>query len=182
MAIHGCPRASQMRLAAQISVRDYLCPADGCLLTDSEFAARFRDLLEHQREFGLREAHLLTLGRHFRLPSAGKVIVGRNEAENKALATLRIDNEPLLEPVNLTGPSALCAGRLSEDSVEVASQLVATYTKGGMEVDVSVATADAATDARSMCRDRPLEKRLAAPWRISSASHRRGKKKMEVLT
>jgi predicted ribosome quality control (RQC) complex YloA/Tae2 family protein len=38
--------------------------------------------LERQPDFGLKDAKLLRYGRHFRLPSGVKAIVGRNQEEN----------------------------------------------------------------------------------------------------
>lgn len=180
LAIEGRCRAPQMRLAEEAGIKDYPCPAGGCLLTDKEFAARFEDLLGHEPGFGLREARLLTVGRHFRLPSGGKVLIGRNEAENEALGALRGENEPLLEPVDLPGPSALCTGGLSGDAIKTAARLVALYTEGGREVDVSVAAGDGDSGASSILRARPLEKHLAAEWRVSAANRRQEKQKMEV--
>ena len=68
-----------MALAKDRGVHDYPCPAGGCLLNDPEFAVRFKDLLDHEPDFGVAEARLLKWGRHFRLPSGKKMVVGRNE-------------------------------------------------------------------------------------------------------
>ncbi len=77
--IQGRSRKPQMKLAEQFNIRDYPCPAGGCLLTDPGFARRIRDLMEHQYDFSLNDVHLLKFGRHFRLSPKVKLVVGRNE-------------------------------------------------------------------------------------------------------
>jgi tRNA U34 2-thiouridine synthase MnmA/TrmU len=44
-SIQGRRRQPQMNLAEKIGVKDYPCPAGGCLLTDPNFAIRLKDLL-----------------------------------------------------------------------------------------------------------------------------------------
>jgi len=43
----GRSRKPQMRLAEEYGIRDYPCPAGGCLLTDPAFARRIKDLMIH---------------------------------------------------------------------------------------------------------------------------------------
>ncbi|GHV22112.1 hypothetical protein AGMMS49959_12370 [Planctomycetales bacterium] len=89
LAISGRSRQTQIALADEWSIADYPCPAGGCLLTDQEFAARFRELLSATPDFDLNDARLLSLGRQFRLPSGAKAVVGRNEDECGRLEKIR---------------------------------------------------------------------------------------------
>ena len=54
-------------------------------MTDPGFAGRIRDLIRHNPNFTINDVRLLKTGRHFRLSAETKLIVGRNEEENKRL-------------------------------------------------------------------------------------------------
>ncbi len=162
LSIQGRSRQPQIQLARELGITDYLCPAGGCLLTDKEFAARFRDMMEHEPGFGLREARLLSVGRHFRIPSGSKVIVGRNQEENQAMAAAQAAGEALVAPAVVPGPSALCR----PESAETAAALVAAYTEGGMTIDVVVR--GSAGGVCQMASVQPALRASAAAWRVGS--------------
>jgi len=82
--IQGRRRLPQIELAKKIGVKDYPCPGGGCRLTDPQFAKRLKEALDHGEDT-IRDIQLLKYGRHIRLPSGAKAIVGRNEEENKLL-------------------------------------------------------------------------------------------------
>ena len=65
-----------------------LRPAGGCLLTDKTFSRKVRDLFDHCADPDMTDIHLLKIGRHFRFPDGRKVIVARNEEENRKLEAL----------------------------------------------------------------------------------------------
>jgi len=112
LGIAGRSRKPQMKLAEELGVKDYPCPAGGCLLTDPGFARKFKDLLTYGT-LTLNEIQLLKVGRHFRLSPALKVVVGRDEQENERLETL-IQNEDILFRVEgIPGP--LTVARLRQD-------------------------------------------------------------------
>ncbi len=87
MGIKGRSRKPQIELASKFSINDYPCPSGGCLLTYKEFASKARDLVEHAEGISMRDIVLLKIGRHFRF-ARDKIIVGRNEEENKRLLLL----------------------------------------------------------------------------------------------
>jgi tRNA-specific 2-thiouridylase len=82
--IQGRSRKSQIQLARDYQIGDYPCPAGGCLLTDESFARRLKDSFQHNED-SLRHISLLKIGRHFRLPTGAKFIVGRNKEENNLI-------------------------------------------------------------------------------------------------
>jgi tRNA-specific 2-thiouridylase len=110
LAIQGRSRRPQIGLAHELGIRDYPCPAGGCLLTDIHFANRLREHLRFAMSLTLREARLLALGRHRRLANGVKVIVARNEGEGYALTALAAAHEWLLQPLNFSGPVVLSDG------------------------------------------------------------------------
>lgn len=134
--IQGRCRKPQIALAEKLGIGDFLCPAGGCLLTDPEFSARLKELMEYDPDFSMNSLKLLKVGRHFRLKSGVKIVVGRNEQENDILERLHITGDILLHPVTRTGPSVLCRGQLSDDDVSIGAGLLAAYTKGGNALDI----------------------------------------------
>ena len=132
--IQGRSRKPQMKLAEQFNIRDYPCPAGGCLLTDPGFARRIRDLMEHQYDFSLNDVHLLKFGRHFRISPTVKLVVGRNEEENQKIETFSQAGDVLLKTVRYPGHVSLLRGEADETERERAASITARYSKAkGMD-------------------------------------------------
>jgi len=131
LAISGRSRHVQLAEAARLGLERYQSPGGGCLLTDAIFSRKLRDLFEHAPEGGLEETdvELLTLGRHFRLGPALKIVVGRDAAENARLAQLQGARRWLVEPDDFTGPSALVCGARDEAGLTQAIRLIARYAR-----------------------------------------------------
>jgi tRNA U34 2-thiouridine synthase MnmA/TrmU len=172
-AIQGRRRLPQFELARELKIEDYLCPAGGCLLADKEFAARFAELLEREPDFGLSDARLLRLGRHFRLPGATKVVVGRNEDENSVIENMVRPGDILLMPHTASGPSVLCRGKNAEREVHLAASLLTAHiTKPGEEFEVEVRPGAGEKDGIYIILSGRLVKEAIAQWRISSAGRK----------
>lgn len=124
--ICGRSRKSQMHLAKEYDVHDYSCPAGGCLLTDHGFSRRMKDLLEHEG-LSMGEINLLKVGRHFRINSAAKLVVGRNEEENKKLLTLAKEGDICFYPIVNKGPTAIGRGCFGKENFFSACRIVARY-------------------------------------------------------
>lgn len=106
-AISGRGRKMQMQLANELGIAHYPAPAGGCLLTDPGFSRRLRDLLDYQPDCTALDAQLLKYGRHFRLSPQAKLVIGRNQADNTALASLLAQAENWLELRLAHGPGPL---------------------------------------------------------------------------
>jgi tRNA U34 2-thiouridine synthase MnmA/TrmU len=127
LGVHGRSRKELLRLAQEKGVRGFSSPGGGCLLTDPGYARRVRDLMEHDM-LTLHSVDLLSVGRHFRLPAGGKLVVGRNESDNSALSDLAGEDEVLLTTPEIPGPTAvLTPSVLSEDEI-LAAGVVARYS------------------------------------------------------
>jgi len=123
----GRSRKPQMALAEKMQIKDYPCPAGGCLLTDPEFSRRIKDLLKHE-VLHLNNVELLKVGRHFRFSPQAKLIVGRNRQENERLIHLVRERDYLFYPdANLAGPTALGRGIFNEDLIRLSCSIVARY-------------------------------------------------------
>ncbi|MDI6788995.1 MAG: hypothetical protein QME51_11545 [Planctomycetota bacterium] len=132
LAIRGRSRKEQISLAELFEIKDYPCPAGGCLLTDPAFAEKMRDLLKYNPDFGLNDVLLLQVGRHFRLNYQTKLIVGRNEKENQDISTLSKPEDILLEIVDYPGPVSLLRRRSAvagqnPDDVILSAGITARY-------------------------------------------------------
>ncbi|MBU2102719.1 MAG: hypothetical protein ABH865_03435 [Candidatus Omnitrophota bacterium] len=125
--ISGRGRAPQIALAKELGINDYPCPSGGCLLTDPSFSRRLRDQLQYGA-LAAREVQLLKIGRHCRLTSTCKLIVGRNEDENKRLLELAVPGDFVFEPKELPGPTGLVCGTLDQGLMRRAAGVIARYT------------------------------------------------------
>ncbi len=133
LAIRGRSRKAQMRLAEELGITDYPQPAGGCcFLTDPNYAKRLKDLWDHRPEgptLTLEEVLLLKIGRHLRLPTGRKVVVGRNEAENYALKPYLPGNVLMTTP-DVPGPITLVEGTPTPEELELAARITARYSDG----------------------------------------------------
>lgn len=125
LGISGRSRKTQMSLAAEKGIRDYPCPAGGCLLTDKNFVERMRDYFTFTEQTSMKDIPLLKAGRHFRLDNNEKVIVARNEHECKMLKELCPERDHLLAPLGFPGPVVILQG----SSLEAAVEKMLRYTK-----------------------------------------------------
>ena len=129
LKIQGRSRKPQIQLADHFGIRDYPCPAGGCLLTDPGFAQRMRDLNRYHSDFLLNDVHLLKMGRHFRLSPHLKLVVGRNEEENQKIQTFSQEGDILFKVSRYPGPLSLLRGEAEEDEVEKAAAITVRYSK-----------------------------------------------------
>ncbi|UCD90589.1 MAG: hypothetical protein JSW04_03915, partial [Desulfobacterales bacterium] len=125
LGISGRSRKIQISLAAEKGIKDYPCPAGGCLLTDKNFSDRIRDYFSHTEHPFIKDILLLKVGRHFRIDSANKVIVARNEHECKVLKKQYHEKDHLLAPLNFHGPVVILQG----SSLKAAIDKMVRYTK-----------------------------------------------------
>jgi len=129
LKIQGRSRKPQMQLAEHFGIRDYPCPAGGCLLTDPGFARRMKDLILYHPDFLLNDVHLLKLGRHLRLSPTLKLVVGRKEEENRKIQTFSQEGDILLKLACHPGPLSLLRGEAGETEIEKAASITARYSK-----------------------------------------------------
>ncbi len=129
--IVGRSRREQIRLAEIWDVRDYPCPAGGCLLTDKTFSVKVRDLFDHCPSPDMADLNLLKVGRHFRMADGRKVIVGRDEAENRRLEALGRGKLRVYVAEGFSGPSIGVNGTGGEAPAALLSRFFTRYSKPG---------------------------------------------------
>ena len=137
---HGRNRKPQMALAKQFGFEDYASPAGGCcFLTDVSYAKKLADLwqAQHEKKYELDDIMLLKVGRHIRPKPNYKLIVSREEGENKFLSGYR-KNFTHIETTSCGGPLTLIDGDVTEEDIETASRIVARFSQGKNEDSVTV--------------------------------------------
>jgi tRNA U34 2-thiouridine synthase MnmA/TrmU len=138
LGISGKSRRPQIALAREFGLEHaYPSPSGGCLLTHKEFASKVRDLFEHEEEVTERDISLLKTGRHFRLGDS-KIVVGRNEAENKLLLALKNPEDYAFEVPNCGSPITILKGSKSKEAIELAAKLTARYSDAAPQEEVLV--------------------------------------------
>jgi len=125
--IRGRSRKPQIKLAEEFNIADYPCPAGGCLLTYKEFANKLRDLFRHRKRCSMPDVALLKVGRHFRF-GKNKIIVGRNEAENKILTAKKMRYDYYFEVPDVGGPITVLQGLKNKKAIQMAAALTAFYS------------------------------------------------------
>jgi hypothetical protein len=126
LGITGRSRKIQFELAKNLGIDEFACPAGGCLLTLKEFAKKLRDLFECKRRVAWYDVLLLKVGRHFRF-SRSKIIVGRNELENKVLLNRKQKTDYVFEVHNHGSPITILQGIKNKESIAIAARLTARY-------------------------------------------------------
>lgn len=138
--IQGRARKRQIELAKKRGIPDWPQPAGGCcFLVEKEYAKRVKDLFQYKgkEKTTKRDFDLLKVGRHFRMPSQAKVVVGRDENENEFLELLR-DGEWKLTTPHYPCPVTLITPQPDPDDLKLACRLTARYSDGRDKKQVEV--------------------------------------------
>lgn len=115
-SIRGRSRKGQLELANNFGIADPPNSAGGCLLTDPEFSKRVKDLFQHAlTDPSLNDMDLLKVGRHFRMNSESKLIVGRNHGENEILKSLSEGWDYVVQPSVVPGPTSILRFSVKSD-------------------------------------------------------------------
>jgi len=128
----GRSRKPQMALAAQYGIEEYSQPAGGCcFLTDENFSRKLADLWEARgsKEYDLDDIMLLKMGRHIRPAPNYKLIIAREDGENRFMGGYRKRFHTVRDLDN-PGPLALVQGEPSASDLETAARITARYGKG----------------------------------------------------
>ncbi len=137
---NGRGRKPQIALAGEMGIEDYAQPAGGCcFLTDSAYSNKLADLWTSrgERDYELDDIMLLKVGRHLRPRPHFKLIVGREEGENRFLEGYRKQFTHLI-PVSHPGPLVLIDGNINKEDLEIAARLTARFSQGKKAASVRV--------------------------------------------
>lgn len=130
LGINGRSRKVQLELAEKYNINEYESPSGGCLFTDKFIATRVHDLFFHDYDSDPVGVYLLTIGRHYRISDSVKIIVSRNEKENRELEKYRQKADYFFVP-DFKGPSVFVQGTLTDPDMESIGSIILRYGKIG---------------------------------------------------
>jgi tRNA-specific 2-thiouridylase len=136
-AFEGRSRKPQIALAKKLGIEEYPLPAGGCYLADLGFSIRLRDAFVHNED-SLPELQLLHFGRHFRLKSGAKLIVGRDEKENEKIEELAGKDDILIEGIGFGSPITLLKNSKNPEDIDISSSICIRYSKKREEKSAKV--------------------------------------------
>lgn len=128
-SIKGRSRRIQAQLAAELGVKEYPNPAGGCLLTETSYSSKVRDIFEHFEKLQARDFRLLRIGRHFRLDAGTRLIIGRDNSENELLFSNIKSGETAFRWDDGGGPLALLIGKATAEIMQTAGKILLRYTR-----------------------------------------------------
>jgi hypothetical protein len=87
------------------------------------------NLFEDKLAANPTDIRLLTVGRHFRMDAGNKIVIGRDNSENKVLMELAPHGYHLFMPHSFPGPVALLSGEPAQEIRQTIGRLIITYSK-----------------------------------------------------
>lgn len=135
--ISGRGRSRQVALAKKFGFDDYETPGGGCLLTLDSFANKIRDFIKYDT-FETQDIPLIKFGRQLRLPDGAKLVIGRDEGDNKELVKVKNTKHSFLNLQDVVGPVALLSNSASKDDTILAIRLVLAYSKAKKDEEYSI--------------------------------------------
>ncbi len=139
-AFNGRSRKPQIALARQWGFEDWAQPAGGCcFLTNEAYSNKLADLWQArgERRYELDDIMLLKVGRHLRPRPHFKLVIAREDGENRFMLGYR-KQYPHLEAISHGGPLVLVDGRLEHGDLELVARLTARFSQGREAASVRV--------------------------------------------
>ncbi len=125
--IAGRSRQQQRALAVKYGLYDYPNSAGGCLLTEKNYSRKLKDILTYNPKLTRSEVLLLKTGRHFRINHKAKLIIGKDEKDNRYLEKMALSKDFIISTEHLPGPVALIKGKVNNEELNKAMKLVLSY-------------------------------------------------------
>jgi tRNA-specific 2-thiouridylase len=130
--ITGRSRDRQLELAKEIGLENFESPGGGCLLTDENFGKKMFDFIKYDK-FEVKDIPVMKFGRHFRLENGAKLVIGRNQEENKHLEEIENEKYFHLKTVGIPGPHGLLSKNATDTDRELATKAMLSYTKAKVD-------------------------------------------------
>jgi len=164
LGIKGRSRKPQLRLARESGLDSYRFPDGGCLLTNREFSLRVKALFDREERITKEDLLLLRIGRHYTC-SSSRIIVGRNESENRFLLELRNPDDCVFEVPGCGSPITILRGGMEGETRELAARLTARYS----DANTGRVVVEYGTDGskESIVVDRELPQALLSKTRLN---------------
>lgn len=133
----GRNRKPQIALAKSLGIMEYQSPAGGCLLTEPNYCGRLKDLFENNVTDS-NSIQMLKIGRHFRLSPRAKLVLGRDERDNRILAQLALESDTLLEADGGGSPLSIVRGEVSDEIITLAAGFTKRFSRARNQPDSAV--------------------------------------------
>lgn len=166
--LSGRSRKPQMEMASQFGFDEYSQPAGGCcFLTDENYTARLTDLwtARHKRDYDLDDILLLKVGRHIRPSPNFKLIVGREEGENRYLEGYR-KQFIHLRALDAKGPLVLIDGEVNADDLLLAARITARYCQARDQAEVAIEVTQRDASQQTLTVSPMATEQIPAAWHI----------------
>jgi len=167
--IVGRSRKRQLQLAKQLGIDEYEQPAGGCCyLTDENFARKYLETISFENKITRDDLYLLTIGRHFRLPTGTKVVISRNEGEGNFIKGLK-NKYWFFEPV---GKGAVAIAKtveerdLSDEEIKMTADLVARYCKTDENGKIIIRYSSPEENINGSVEGQRMQEETIESWRI----------------
>lgn len=143
LGLSGRDRKPQLALAKELGIDDYATPGGGCLLTVESFALKIKDHLKFDPQIREIDAKWLKIGRHLRLKDGAKMIIGRDENDNKMLREELNDKfMPISFIPEVVGAASFLSKGASADDIRLAAALALAYTRASLNQKYRVIVGD----------------------------------------
>lgn len=137
LGISGRSRKEQLEYARKHKLI-HSTPAGGCILTHSDPARRFSEMVSLNSNIALNDLKLLAWGRHFRISSSCKAIISRNESENGIIEKLVSAEDCFLYMAEIPGPVGIVRGTYTDENVYTAASILVRFSKARNDQNTSV--------------------------------------------
>ena len=167
-AFHGRNRTPQIELAKSFGFSEWAQPAGGCcFLTDRQYSRKLADLWDYRksRDYDFDDIMLLKVGRHIRPNSNFKLIIAREDGENRYLSGYQRRFISVYSSHH-KGPLGLIDGIPKDDDLTLAARIVARYGQGreSSHVEVTIEHPDGTKNSQVV---KPLpSSELVAEWHV----------------
>ena len=141
LGISGRNREIQLKLAKEYGFSEFESPGGGCLLTEEMMAKKIREHIKYDK-FLVEDIDVLKVGRHLRLPDGAKLVIGRNQEENKKIESIKNNKFVFAKANDLAGPLSLISKNATMNDKNLAAKLILTYTKAQFNNIYTVQIAD----------------------------------------
>lgn len=132
----GRGRKPQLRLAAELGIKNFPTPAGGCLLTDPAYARRIEALYANEQQPAARDAELLKYGRFYHFPPTAFLIIGRNQSENQQLLQLADRETIIIRLGEMPGPIGIFSG--TREHMPAVAALLIRHSKARNKPDALI--------------------------------------------
>lgn len=167
---NGRSRKPQMALAKEFGFEDYAQPAGGCcFLTDISYSVKLQDLWDNRghKKYEIDDIMLLKVGRHIRPEQSFKLIIAREEGENRFLSGYKKQFQTI-KTISHAGPLALIEGEtLNPEQLELACAITARFSKGRDEESVALEYSNQDADSHQLQVKPMAAKEIPQSWYIA---------------